>query len=503
MSDLLSGNTLEPRLRTGENAMTDTKLNYIAGDWVAGANTVENRNPSDLSDLIGLFAQATPDQLDTALGAAKAAQAEWAAYGMERKQAVLMAIGSELMARADELGTLLSREEGKPFAEGKGEVYRAGQFFTYYAHECLRQLGENADSVRPNIEVDVRREAVGTVAIISPWNFPTATASWKIAPALAFGNAVIWKPANLTPASAVALTEIISRQDIPKGLFQLVMGAGRDVGQRLVESPKVDAISFTGSVPVGKGIAASAIQNLTKVQMEMGSKNALAVMDDADLDLAVTVALGGAFGGTGQKCTASSRLIVHEKVHDAFVDKLVAGAEAMKVGHALAEGTQVGPVVSEQQLQENLDYVALGKSEGAELACGGARLTMETDGYYMSPGVFVNTTNDMRINREEMFAPLAAVIKVGSYDEALATVNDTNFGLTSGIVTRDLARATHFRRNAQTGVVTVNLPTAGTDYHVPFGGRGDSSYGPREQGTYAREFYTTVKTAYIAAGTPE
>ena len=483
--------------------MAETKLNYIAGQWVAGQSEVENRSPSDLSDLVGMFTQATGDQLDTALDAAKTAQAEWEAYGMERKQAALMNIGNELMARAEELGTLLSREEGKPFAEGKGEVFRAGQFFTYYAAECLRQLGENADSVRPNIEVDVRREAVGTVAVISPWNFPTATASWKIAPALCYGNAVIWKPANATPASAVALTEIISRQDMPKGLFQLVMGAGRDVGQRLVESPKVDAISFTGSVPVGKGIAASAIGNLTKVQMEMGSKNALAVMDDGDLDLAVTIALGGAFGGTGQKCTASSRLIVHEGIHDAFVEKLVAGAEAMKVGHALAEGTQIGPVVSEQQLGENLAYVDLGKSEGAELACGGTRLNMEHEGYYMSPGVFLNTTNQMRINREEMFAPLACVIKVGSYDEALATVNDTNFGLTSGIVTKSLARATHFRRNARTGVVTVNLPTAGTDYHVPFGGRGDSSYGPREQGKAAVEFYTTVKTAYIAAGTPE
>ena len=483
--------------------MTEIRLNYIAGEWTAGVSEIENRNPSDLSDLVGLFTQATPQQLDTALVAAQRAQAEWAAYGMERKQAVLMAIGNELMARAEELGTLLSREEGKPLAEGKGEVYRAGQFFTYYAAECLRQLGENADSVRPGVEVDVRREPIGVVAVISPWNFPTATASWKIAPALAYGNAVIWKPANMTPASAVALTEIISRQDIPKGLFNLVMGAGSSIGQALVESPRINAISFTGSVPVGRGIAAAALQNFTKVQMEMGSKNALAVMDDADIDLAVTLALGGAFGGTGQKCTASSRLIVHQKIHDAFVEKLVAGAQAMKVGHALAEGTQMGPVVSEQQLAENLAYVELGKSEGAELACGGERLNRDTEGYFMSPGVFLNTRNDMRINREEMFAPLTSVIKVGSYDEALATVNDTKFGLTSGMVTRNLARATHFRRNARTGVVTVNLPTAGTDYHVPFGGRGDSSYGPREQGTYAKEFYTSVKTAYIAAGTPE
>lgn len=482
------------------DVVQDLGHNFIAGEWVEGVSTVENRNPSDLSDLVGLFAQASSEQLDATLDEAQRAQREWATYGMERKQAVLMAIGTELMDRAEELGTLLSREEGKPLAEGKGEVYRAGQFFTYYAAECLRQLGKNADSVRPGVEIDVRREAVGVVAIISPWNFPTATASWKIAPALCYGNAVVWKPANVTPASALALTEIIARQDIPKGLFSLVMGSGREIGQRLVESPKVNAISFTGSVPVGKGIAATAIQNLTKVQMEMGSKNALAVMDDADLDLAVTLALGGAFGGTGQKCTASSRLVVQEAVHDAFVEKLVAGTQAMKVGHALGEGTQMGPVVSQQQLDENLAYVDLGKSEGAELACGGQRLEMPHDGFYMSPGVFLNTTNDMRINQEEMFAPLTSVIKVGSYDEALTVVNDTNFGLTSGIVTQSLARATHFRRNAQTGVVTVNLPTAGTDYHVPFGGRGDSSYGPREQGKAAAEFYTTVKTAYISAG---
>ena len=479
-----------------------TKLNLISGQWAAGNSEVENINPSDVTDSIGMFAQATPDQLDATLQTARQAQAEWAGYLPERKQAVLMAIGTELMNRAEELGRLLSREEGKPLAEGKGEVYRAGQFFTYYAAECLRQIGENADSVRAGVEIDVRREPVGVVAVISPWNFPTATASWKIAPALCYGNAVVWKPANLTPASAVALTEIIERQDIPKGLFSLVMGSGGQVGQRLVESPLVNAISFTGSVPVGKGIAAAAIQNLTKVQMEMGSKNALAVMDDADIDLAVTLALGGAFGGTGQKCTASSRLIVLDKAHNEFVEKLVAGAQAMKVGHALEDGTQMGPVISAGQLQENLAYVELGRSEGAELACGGTRLEMPQDGFYMSPGVFLGTTNDMRINREEMFAPLTSVIRVGSYEEALATVNDTNFGLTSGIVTRDLARATHFRRNARTGVVTVNLPTAGTDYHVPFGGRGDSSYGPREQGKAAAEFYTTVKTAYISAGAP-
>ena len=482
--------------------MTETKNNFIAGEWLAGDTSIENRNPSDLSDVIGHFAQASSSQLTKAVDAARSAQKIWAATGLEARQTVLMNIGNELMERSAELGTLLSREEGKPLAEGKGEVYRAGQFFTYYAAEVLRQIGDTADSVRPNIEIDVRREPVGTVAIVSPWNFPTATAVWKIAPALAFGNAVIWKPANLVPASAVALAEIISRQDLPAGLFNLVMGAGGSIGQQLIESPAIDAISFTGSVEVGKQIAQSAIGNLTKVQMEMGSKNALAVMDDGDMEIAVAAALGGAFGGTGQKCTASSRLIVHSAVHDEFVERLAAGAAAMVVDNALKDGTQIGPVVSQTQLDENMAYMELAKSEGGEIICGGDRVSRDTDGYYMTPAVVAGTSNDWRINKEEMFAPIACVIKADSYDEALHLVNDTHFGLTSGIVTRDLARASHFRRNSRTGCVMVNLPTAGTDYHVPFGGRGSSSYGPREQGGYAVEFYTTVKTAYISSGTP-
>ena len=482
--------------------MSNLNQNFIAGEWLAGASEIANVNPSDLADTIGHYAQADDAQLQRALDASQAAQQEWAKAGLERRYNVLMAIGNELIERCEELGTLLAREEGKTQPEGKGEVYRSGQFFTYYAAETLRQIGDNADSVRDGIEVDVRREPVGTVAVISPWNFPMATAVWKIAPALAFGNAVIWKPANLVPASAVALAEIISRQDIPAGLFNLVMGSGRDVGQKLIESPQINAISFTGSVPVGRGTAQSAVTNFTKVQLEMGSKNALAIMDDANLDIALACALGGAFGSTGQKCTASSRIVVHKNVHDYFVEKLVEGANAMVVGHALEAGTQIGPVSSDAQLQQNLANVELAKQEGGELLCGGEHVERATEGYFMTPAVFAGTQNDWQVNREELFAPIACVIKVDSYEEALATVNDTRFGLTAGIVTSSLARATHFRRNVKTGCVMVNLPTAGTDYHVPFGGRGESSYGPREQGQYAKEFYTTVKTSYILSGDP-
>jgi aldehyde dehydrogenase (NAD+) len=363
-------------------------------------------------------------------------------------------------------------------------------------------MGDNADSVREGVEVDVRREAVGVVAIISPWNFPTATAAWKIAPALAFGNAVVWKPANLVPASAVALAEIISRQGMPAGTFNLVMGAGIDIGQRLIESVHVNAISFTGSVEVGRNIARTAAGNFTRVQLEMGSKNALLVMDDADMDTAVACALNGAFGGTGQKCTASSRLVVHKAVHGQFVQRLVAAAEAMVVGHALEPTSQMGPVASAEQLRQNIANVALAQAQGGEVLCGGQVLERATPGFYMAPTLVVGTDNRASVNQEELFAPMACVIAVDSYAQALATVNDTRFGLTAGIVTRDLARATHFRRHAKTGCVMVNLPTAGTDYHVPFGGRGESSYGPREQGQYARDFYTVVKTAYIKAGNP-
>ena len=474
--------------------------NYIAGEWVAGETAIENRNPSDVTDIIGSYAQASTAQLDAAFDAARAAQKIWSRTGLEARQTILMQIGNALMARAEDLGELLSREEGKPRAEGRGEVYRAGQFFTYYAAEVLRQMGDNADSVRPDIEIDVRRDPVGVVAVVSPWNFPTATAVWKIAPALAFGNAIIWKPANLVPASAVALAEIIASTDLPAGLFNLVMGAGSSIGDALVTSAAIDAITFTGSVETGRRIAAGAIANMTRMQMEMGSKNALAVMDDADIDLAVACAVNGAYGGTGQKCTASSRIIVHDAVHDQFVDKMLAATKALQVGHALEEGTQIGPVVSDTQLAENLDYVALAKSEGGEILCGGERLSLAHDGFYMAPCLVAGTQNDWRVNREEMFAPIACIMRARSYDEALNIVNDTPFGLTAGIITKSLARASHFRRNADTGCVMVNLPTAGTDYHVPFGGRGDSSYGPREQGQYAVDFFTSVKTAYIASG---
>lgn len=471
--------------------------NWIGGEWADGESTLRNINPSDVSDCIGEFAQASADQAREAIMAARQAQPQWYAQGLEARYNALLSIGSELIARADELGRELAREEGKPFAEGKGEVYRAGQFFQYYAGEVHRQIDDAADSVRPGIEIEARREPMGVVVVISPWNFPIATAVWKIAPALAFGNAVIWKPANLVPYSAWALAEIISRHNLPAGTFNLVMGSGGKVGGQLVESADVDAISFTGSVDTGRHIAQVAVQNFTKLQMEMGSKNALVVADDADIETAVQCAFAGGYSGTGQKCTASSRLIVTDAVHDRFVEAMVERLGRAKVGHALGEGTEIGPVVDENQFREDLAWIEKAKAEGGQIAFGGEPVKGDTEGWFLQPTLVTGTTSRMAVNQEEMFAPIACVIRVKDYDEALATVNDTRYGLTAGIVTRSLGIASHFKRNAKFGCVMVNLPTAGTDYHVPFGGRNQSSYGPREQGQYAREFYTEVKTTYI------
>jgi aldehyde dehydrogenase (NAD+) len=475
----------------------NTYKNFIDGQWCEGQATLANHNPSDISDLIGDYHQASTEQTLQAIQAARAAQPQWAAIGLEARQQALMAIGDELIARKQELGELLSREEGKPLAEGIGEVNRSGQFFHYYAAEVLRQIGETAASVRAGVDIEVHREPVGVVGIITPWNFPMATAAWKIAPALAFGNAVVFKPANLVPASAWALTEIISRQQLPAGTFNLVMGSGASVGETLVQSADIDALTFTGSLQTGRRVAVATAGNLVRCQLEMGSKNALVVMDDADLEVAVDCALNGAFFGTGQKCTASSRLIVCDGIHDRFVEALRLRMRELKVGHALHAGSQIGPVAEARQLEQNLEYLRLGQAEGATLIEGGERLHLETDGYYMRPALFIDSRNDMRINREEVFGPIACVIRVSGFDEALATLNDTEYGLTAGIITQSLRHASAFKRRAQTGCVMVNLPTAGTDYHVPFGGRKASSFGPREQGQYARDFYTVVKTTYL------
>lgn len=479
--------------------MKDHYKNWIAGEWVGSDDTQNNINPSDLSDVVGTYVRADARQVGAAISAAHSAWPEWSHSTPQQRFDALDKIGSELLARKEELGELLSREEGKTRPEGIAEVARAGQIFKFFAGEAVRSRGELMDSVRPDMQVEVTREPLGVVGIITPWNFPIAIPAWKIAPALAYGNCVVFKPADLVPGSAWALAEIISRSGLPSGVFNLTMGRGSVVGPALIDDPRVDGITFTGSVGTGRNILRQAAEQQKKVQLELGGKNPLVILNDADMEVALDCTIQGAFFSTGQRCTASSRIIVERGIYGRFIELLAERTAALRVGHALQPDTQIGPVCDASQLEQDLDYVRIGVDEGARLLCGGQRVSAATEGYYFSPAVFADAHNDMRISREEIFGPVAAVIPADDYEHALQLANDTEFGLSSGICTQSLKFASHFRRHVQSGMTMVNVPTAGVDYHVPFGGRKGSSYGPREQGRYAQEFFTIVKTAYIKA----
>ncbi|MFO0293130.1 MAG: aldehyde dehydrogenase family protein [Rhodospirillales bacterium] len=473
--------------------------NFIAGDWIESAEASRNVNPSNTGDVVGEYARASAADVASAIAAAKAASHGWARSTPQERHDVLRRVADEILARKDELGKLLSREEGKTLAEGIGETIRASQIFAFFAGEALRLAGEKIASVRPGVEVEMTREPRGVIGIITPWNFPIAIPAWKIAPALCYGNAVVFKPADLVPGCGWAIAEIISRSGLPKGVFNLVMGRGSVVGEAILKSRDVHAVTFTGSAATGRHVAATCAGRMAKFQLEMGGKNPLVVLDDADLKTAVECALNGAFFSTGQRCTASSRLIVTEGIHDRFVAALSERLSGVVVDDALKAGTQIGPVVDQSQLDQDLDYIRIGTQEGAKLVSGGQLLNRATPGFYLAPALFTEATNAMRISREEIFGPVASVIRARSYDDALAIANDTEYGLSAGICTTSLKPAAHFKRNAEAGMVMVNLPTAGVDYHVPFGGRKASSYGPREQGRYAAEFFTQVKTSYILA----
>jgi aldehyde dehydrogenase (NAD+) len=476
--------------------------NYIAGEWVAASEASANINPSDTNDLVGEFARAGGVEAEAAIAAAFDAFPAWSRSSIQQRHDILKAVGDEILARKEELGRLLSREEGKTLPEGIGEVARAGQIFHFFAGECLRLAGERLSSVRPGVDVEITREPVGVVGLITPWNFPIAIPAWKIAPALAYGNTVVFKPAELVPGSAHALSEIIIRAGVPAGVFNLVMGKGSVVGEAMLNSPKVAAISFTGSVPTGRRVAQACIMAdpMKKLQLEMGGKNPLVVLDDADLSVAVECAINGAFFSTGQRCTASSRLIVTDGIHDRFVAAMTERMRGLVIDDALKTGTHIGPVVDQGQLDQDLKYIRIGQDEGARLVAGGDLLNRDKPGFYLAPALFTEVDNRMRIAREEIFGPVATVTRVRDYEEALEIANDTPFGLSAGICTTSLKHSGHFKRNAEAGMVMVNLPTAGVDYHVPFGGRKGSSYGPREQGRYAAEFYTSIKTAYTFDG---
>ncbi len=472
--------------------------NLIAGEWT-GSTGAENINPSDTNEVVGLYASASVQDVADAIAAAKAAFPAWSRSGILDRHSILRKTSDEILARKDELGALLAREEGKTLPEAIGETIRAAQIFDFFAGEALRLAGEVLPSVRPNIGVEITREPLGVIGIITPWNFPIAIPAWKIAPALCYGNTIVFKPADLVPGCSWAIVDILHRAGLPKGVLNLVMGKGSVVGQAMLDSPVLSGLTFTGSVGTGKRVALSSVEHGRKYQLEMGGKNPMVVLDDADLTVAVEAAANSAFFSTGQRCTASSRLIVTEGIHDKFVAALTEKLKTLNVDNATKAGTHIGPVVDAKQLKTDTDYIEIGKQEGAKLAFGGELISRDTPGFYLQPTLFTEATNQMRISREEIFGPVASVIRVKDYEEALAVANDTPFGLSSGIATTSLKYATHFKRNAEAGMVMVNLPTAGVDFHVPFGGRKGSSFGPREQGKYAAEFFTTVKTAYTLA----
>ena len=369
--------------------MKSMKKNYIAGEWLGSDETIENINPSDISDVIGSYAQADVEQTNLAVEAADHARETWSRSSLQVRSDILDKIGNEILRNSKDLGELLSREEGKTIGEGIGEAIRAGHIFKFFGGEVLRQNGDFFDSIRPGIEVSTFRFPVGVVGLVLPWNFPISIPAWKIAPALAYGNTVVFKPAQLVPASAHALTEIIVKSGIPDGVFNLVMGKGTQVGDTIVNHSKINAVSFTGSVPTGRKVAASAVARMAKVQLEMGGKNPLIVLDDADLDKAVDCAIQGAFYSTGQRCTASSRLIVTDGIHNKFVDGMKARMKDIVVDHALKKETTIGPVVDKRQLQQDLEYLDIGKSEGAVLVCGGERVKRKTEGNFLTPALFV------------------------------------------------------------------------------------------------------------------
>jgi acyl-CoA reductase-like NAD-dependent aldehyde dehydrogenase len=481
--------------------MQDTRplecTSLIAGDRVRSGSGEERRNPSDTSEVVSLAFHATAQQVEDAVAAARAAFPAWAELTPQARADMLDRVGSLILARHGELAALLAREEGKTLPEARAEVTKSAQLFKFFAGEALRLGGRHVRSLRERIEVDVVREPVGVAALVTPWNFPLSIPAWKLAPALAYGNCAILKPSELTSGCAQLLSEILVDAGIPAGVFQMVLGGG-DVGSALVAHPGVDLVSFTGSSATGRAIARLVEGRQAQLQLELGGKNPLIVMADADLDAALDAAAKGAFYSTGQRCTASSRIIVEEPVADRFTSALLSRVQALEVGHALAAASQIGPLVSERQLDGVQASLLSAQDAGSELAWGGERLERPTAGHFMAPALFVDTKPDEFVNRHEIFGPVASVLRASGLDEAIAIANDTPYGLSAGIYTASHAAMTAFRRRSTAGMLMINLQTVGTDYHVPFGGNGESGYGVREMGPEVASFFTRSRTIYTA-----
>jgi aldehyde dehydrogenase (NAD+) len=478
-------------------------LNYIGGEWkpAASGQTTESINPARASEVVGIVPLSGREELDEAVQAANAAKTAWSRMAGPARGELLYKAAAIMERRVDEIAETMTREMGKTFPEAKGETLRGVALLRYYAGEGSRQIGEVIPSSDSEGLMFTVRVPLGVIGVISPWNFPVAIPVWKMAPALAYGNTVVLKPALETSVTAAKVVECFAEAGFPAGVVNLVIGKGSTVGQALAEHPGVHGITFTGSDTVGKAVGLAAYQRGAKYQLEMGGKNPIIIAADADLDLAVEATISGGFRSTGQKCTATSRVIVHRDVYDAFKEKLLAKVREIRIGDGMENGIWMGPCASEGQMNTVLDYVRIGQEEGAKLVYGGRRVTEGglADGYFVEPAVFEDVHPDMRIAREEIFGPVLALIPADNMEEAIQLANDAEFGLSASIYTRDIGNVLTFIRDMDAGLVRVNAETAGVELQAPFGGMKLSSSHSREQGRAAIEFYTAVKTVFVKA----
>ena len=475
--------------------------NYIGGKWVASVSgkTFDNINPANTDEKIGAFQSSSREDMEKACAAAVEARAQWAATPAPNRGEYLYKAAESLEARLGQLGEEMTREEGKTLPESKGEVKRAINIFRYFGGEGARQPGWTIPSERPGVFAYTLKKPLGMVGLITPWNFPSAIPAWKLAPALVAGNTVVLKPASLAPLSGLRLVEALDEVGIPAGVLNFVTGSGGIVGAPLLEHPALKAVSFTGSCEVGNDLYQKVAQRKVRSQLEMGGKNPTIVLRDADLDSAADIVLNGAFFSTGQKCTACSRAIVEKAVYKPFVEKLVAKTKKLKVGNGLEAGVEIGPVVDQSQLEADLKYIEIGTQEGAKLLCGGNRLTggAYDKGFFVEPTIFDGVTPEMRIAQEEIFGPVLGLMEAANFDDAMRLANCVRFGLSASVVTNNANSIQRFINQIEAGLITVNLPTAGVEYQLPFGGTKESSFGMREQGPSALDFYTETRTVYF------
>ncbi|HEY0079022.1 MAG TPA: aldehyde dehydrogenase family protein [Pyrinomonadaceae bacterium] len=479
----------------------ETYRNLIDGQWLESTSqkTTQNLNPANTDDVLGTVRLSTREEARSAVEAAAEAFRSWRTTPAPARGRILARAARLMEDDKENLARLLTREEGKTLAESRGELQRAINVAEFCAGEARRMNGETINSELPSNFAYTIRQPHGVVACITPWNFPVAIPVWKIAPALVAGNTVVFKPATLVPATAVRLAEIFQEAGLPKGVLNLVLGSGSEAGDEITNHPAVRAISFTGSNGVGLGLYEQAARRGAKVQCEMGGKNPVIVMEDADMNLAVESTVQGAFGSTGQRCTATSRAIVVDKVADNFIERMIQRAESLRIGDGSAPETEVGPVVDGNQFKSVLRYIDIGREDGASLVTGGAPADGAglRKGYFIQPTIFVGVTPDMRIAREEIFGPVLSILRVRDFEEAMRVANDSEYGLSSSIFTNDAARIFRFVDEIETGMTHVNSPTTGGEAHIPFGGIKATGIGEREQGSTALDFYTELKVVYV------